>query len=99
LTENIAYAENNCWYSPESKNYMVRGKSYLADGIKVPAQSNLGKLVGVDWFIHSERIDNVCSHTCTNELVFLSVYLVKAFHSIIHRRSCMPGLIINLYLR
>jgi len=67
LTENIAYAENNC-YSPESKNYMVRGKSYLADGIKVPAQSNLGELVGVDWFIHSERIDNVCSHTCTNEL-------------------------------
>ncbi|CAL6304673.1 unnamed protein product [Bathycoccus prasinos] len=47
---------------------MVRGKSYLADGIKVPAQSNLGELVGVDWFIHSERIDNVCSHTCTNEL-------------------------------
>lgn len=68
LTEDIASAENNCWYSPESKNYMVRGKSYLADGIKVPAKSNLGELVGVDWFIHSERIDNVCSHSCSKEL-------------------------------
>lgn len=74
MTEDIASAENNCWYSPESKNYMVRGKSYLADGIKVPAKSNLGELVGVDWFIHSERIDNVCSHSCSKELVFLSYY-------------------------
>lgn len=68
VTENISHIENNCWYSPEPKNYMVRGKSYLKDNKKVPAKSNLGELVAVDWFVHSARIDNVCLQRSSHEL-------------------------------
>ncbi|KAL1553748.1 protein ENHANCED DISEASE RESISTANCE 2-like isoform X1 [Salvia divinorum] len=49
--------DKNCWSSPDGSGFMIRGKTYLKDGMKVKGGEPLLKLVAVDWF----KVENCAS--------------------------------------
>lgn len=55
-------ADTNCWTSPSGTGFMIRGKSYLKDGIKVKGGEPLLKLIAVDWFKVENCVDNIALH-------------------------------------
>eukprot|EP00271_Cylindrocystis_brebissonii_P019268 TRINITY_DN580_c1_g2_i2.p1 TRINITY_DN580_c1_g2~~TRINITY_DN580_c1_g2_i2.p1 ORF type:complete len:793 (-),score=119.22 TRINITY_DN580_c1_g2_i2:374-2752(-) len=50
---------SNCWSRPDGNAFMVRGETYLDDGLRVPAGEPVCKLVAVDWFHSDKRIANL----------------------------------------
>ncbi|XP_071910866.1 protein ENHANCED DISEASE RESISTANCE 2-like isoform X2 [Coffea arabica] len=54
--------DTNCWTSPSGTGFMIRGKSYLKDSIKVKGGEPLLKLIAVDWFNVDNRVDNIALH-------------------------------------
>ncbi|GBG71577.1 hypothetical protein CBR_g8993 [Chara braunii] len=53
--------ETNCWDDPGGEQFVVRGKNYLQDCVKVRGERPLLTLLAVDWFKDSERMDNLAS--------------------------------------
>ncbi|XP_057767088.1 protein ENHANCED DISEASE RESISTANCE 2-like [Salvia miltiorrhiza] len=49
--------DKNCWSSPDGSGFMIRGKTYLKDSMKVKGGEPLLKLVAVDWF----KVENCAS--------------------------------------
>ncbi|KAL8502583.1 hypothetical protein ACS0TY_021647 [Phlomoides rotata] len=43
-------SDKNCWSSPDGSGFMIRGKAYLKDSMKVKGGEPLLKLIAVDWF-------------------------------------------------
>ncbi|KAI4377730.1 hypothetical protein MLD38_015310 [Melastoma candidum] len=60
--QGISDTDTNCWTSPRSESFMIRGKNYLKDGAKVIAGDPLLRLIGVDWLRMDERIDKIALH-------------------------------------
>lgn len=54
--------DTNCWTSPSGSGFMIRGKTYLKDNIKVMGGDPLLKLVAVDWFRVDQTIDRIALH-------------------------------------
>ncbi|KAI5069983.1 hypothetical protein GOP47_0014326 [Adiantum capillus-veneris] len=54
--------DSNCWTEPGGREFMVRGKTYLKDYLKVSGGEPLLKLLAVDWFQSDNRIDAVVSN-------------------------------------
>lgn len=54
--------DSNCWTSPSSTGFMVRGKTYLKDSSKVMGGDPLLKLISVDWFKVDKAIDGISLH-------------------------------------
>ncbi|GAV83954.1 START domain-containing protein/DUF1336 domain-containing protein [Cephalotus follicularis] len=55
-------ADSNCWTSPNGAGFMVRGKTYLKDNVKVVGGDPLLKLIAVDWFKVDRAFDRVALH-------------------------------------
>ncbi|CDP10522.1 unnamed protein product [Coffea canephora] len=54
--------DTSCWTSPSGTGFMIRGKTYLKDSIKVKGGEPLLKLIAVDWFNVDNRVDNIALH-------------------------------------
>ncbi|XP_051149212.1 protein ENHANCED DISEASE RESISTANCE 2-like [Andrographis paniculata] len=54
--------DKNCWSSPDGSGFMIRGKTYLKDNMKVKGGEPLLKLIAVDWFQVEECATNVALH-------------------------------------
>lgn len=54
--------DSNCWSDPGGREFMVRGKTYLRDYLKVSGGDPLLKLLAVDWLQSENRIDAVLSN-------------------------------------
>ncbi|XP_059455586.1 protein ENHANCED DISEASE RESISTANCE 2-like [Corylus avellana] len=52
----------NCWTSPSGTGFMIRGKNYLKDNMKVMGGDPLLKLIAVDWFKVDQTIDGIALH-------------------------------------
>ncbi|KAE8126128.1 hypothetical protein FH972_020873 [Carpinus fangiana] len=52
----------NCWTSPSGSGFMIRGKNYLKDNMKVMGGDPLLKLIAVDWFKVDQTIDGIALH-------------------------------------
>ncbi|XP_073157572.1 protein ENHANCED DISEASE RESISTANCE 2 isoform X1 [Henckelia pumila] len=55
-------ADKNCWSSPDGSGFMIRGKTYLKDSIKVKGGEPLFTLIAVDWFKVEDCVTNVALH-------------------------------------
>ncbi|KAL7093368.1 hypothetical protein ACP275_11G036700 [Erythranthe tilingii] len=55
-------ADKNCWSSPDGSGFMIRGKTYLKDSMKVKGGEPLLKLIAVDWFKVEECVSKVALH-------------------------------------
>lgn len=62
LRQGYDDADSDCWSDPGGQGFMVRGRTYIHDNIKVPGGDPLLKLLGVDWLRHEKRIDLVAQH-------------------------------------
>ncbi|KAL7190950.1 hypothetical protein ACSBR2_023092 [Camellia fascicularis] len=54
--------DTNCWTSPSGTGFMIRGKTYLKDNLKVMGGDPLLKLIAVDWFKVENCISKVALH-------------------------------------
>ncbi|KAL1563471.1 protein ENHANCED DISEASE RESISTANCE 2-like isoform X1 [Salvia divinorum] len=54
--------DKNCWSSPDGSGFMIRGKTYLKDSMKVKGGEPLLKLVAVDWFKVEDCASKVALH-------------------------------------
>ncbi|KZV22562.1 protein ENHANCED DISEASE RESISTANCE 2 [Dorcoceras hygrometricum] len=54
--------DKNCWSSPAGSGFMIRGKTYLKDSIKVKGGEPLLTLIAVDWFKVENCVTNVALH-------------------------------------
>lgn len=54
--------DSDCWSDPGGKSFMVRGRTYAHDFIKVPGGDPLLKLLGVDWLKHDQKMNAVARH-------------------------------------
>ncbi|XP_024522558.1 protein ENHANCED DISEASE RESISTANCE 2 [Selaginella moellendorffii] len=52
----------NCWEDPGGKGFMVRGRTYTRDNLKIPGGEPVLKLLAVDWYKSAHRIDLVARH-------------------------------------
>ncbi|KAG2665169.1 hypothetical protein I3760_16G117900 [Carya illinoinensis] len=55
--------DTNCWTSPNGMGFMIRGKTYLEDNLKVMGGDPLLKLIAVDWFKVDKPIDKIALHS------------------------------------
>ncbi|EPS71915.1 hypothetical protein M569_02843, partial [Genlisea aurea] len=55
-------ADKNCWSSPDGSGFMIRGKSYMNDSMKVKGGEPLLKLIAVDWFKVEDCAAEVALH-------------------------------------
>ncbi|KAJ7566821.1 hypothetical protein O6H91_02G120000 [Diphasiastrum complanatum] len=55
--------DSNCWADPGGKGFMVRGKTYNKDYMKIPGGDPLLKLLAVDWYQTDEKIEMIAKHT------------------------------------
>ncbi|KAG8367537.1 hypothetical protein BUALT_Bualt16G0082200 [Buddleja alternifolia] len=55
-------ADKNCWSFPDGSGFMIRGKTYLKDGLKVKGGEPLLKLIAVDWFKVEDCLTKVALH-------------------------------------
>ncbi|KAL3623957.1 hypothetical protein CASFOL_032773 [Castilleja foliolosa] len=55
-------ADKNCWYAPDGSGFMIRGKTYLKDSMKVKGGEPLLKLIAVDWFKVEDCVTKVALH-------------------------------------
>ncbi|KAI3446803.1 hypothetical protein Pfo_003468 [Paulownia fortunei] len=55
-------ADKNCWSSPDGSGFMIRGKTYLKDSMKVKGGEPLLKLIAVDWFKVEDCVTKVALH-------------------------------------
>ncbi|KAB1199008.1 Protein ENHANCED DISEASE RESISTANCE 2-like [Morella rubra] len=55
-------ADTNCWTSPSGVRFMIRGKNYLKDNMKIVGGDPLLKLIAVDWFKVDKPIDKIALH-------------------------------------
>ncbi|KAI5083436.1 hypothetical protein GOP47_0003179 [Adiantum capillus-veneris] len=62
LRQGHGDGDSDCWTDPGGQGFMVRGRTYIQDNIKVPGGDPLLKLLGVDWFRDEKRIDMVAKH-------------------------------------
>lgn len=62
LRQGNSDVTSDCWSDPGGRGFMVRGRTYIHDCIKVPGGDPLLKLIGVDWLKHETRIDLVARH-------------------------------------
>ncbi|GFP97052.1 protein enhanced disease resistance 2-like [Phtheirospermum japonicum] len=54
--------DKNCWYTPDGSGFMIRGKTYLKDSMKVKGGEPLLKLIAVDWFKVEDCVTKVALH-------------------------------------
>ncbi|KAL6541200.1 hypothetical protein OROMI_025083 [Orobanche minor] len=54
--------DKNCWSSPEGSGFMIRGKTYLKDSMKVKGGEPLLRLLAVDWFKVEDCATKVALH-------------------------------------
>ncbi|KAH7280404.1 hypothetical protein KP509_37G065600 [Ceratopteris richardii] len=62
LRQGHGKTDFNCWTDPGCQDFMVRGKTYMQDGLKVPSGPPLLNLLGVDWLSNEKRMDRIASH-------------------------------------
>ncbi|PKA65521.1 hypothetical protein AXF42_Ash005855 [Apostasia shenzhenica] len=62
LLQGNVESDTNCWTQPSGQGFMIRGKTYLKDGSKVPGGDPLLKLLAVDWFRAENCISKVALH-------------------------------------
>ncbi|CAK9166041.1 unnamed protein product, partial [Ilex paraguariensis] len=55
-------ADTNCWTSPGGTGFMIRGKTYLKDNMKVAGGEPLLKLIAVDWFKVDDCVTKIALH-------------------------------------
>ncbi|GAA0141102.1 defense/immunity protein [Lithospermum erythrorhizon] len=54
--------DSDCWTSPSGSGFMIRGKTYLKDNMKVPGGDPLLKLIAVDWFKMENSVSQIALH-------------------------------------
>ncbi|KAL3629634.1 hypothetical protein CASFOL_026856 [Castilleja foliolosa] len=54
--------DKNCWFTPDGSGFMIRGKTYLRDSMKVKGGEPLLKLIAVDWFKVEDCVTKVALH-------------------------------------
>ncbi|KAK6151642.1 hypothetical protein DH2020_014277 [Rehmannia glutinosa] len=54
--------DKNCWSTPDGSGFMIRGKTYLKDSMKVKGGEPLLKLIAVDWFKVEDCVTKVALH-------------------------------------
>lgn len=54
--------DSSCWTDPGGREFMVRGKTYSIDYLKVSGGDPLLKLLAVDWLQSESRIDAVATN-------------------------------------
>lgn len=54
--------DSDCWDDPGGTGFMVRSKTYIKDGSKVPGGDPLLKLLAVDWFKSNNKVQKVAVH-------------------------------------
>lgn len=54
--------DSSCWTDPGGREFMVRGKTYSRDYLKVSGGDPLLKLLAVDWLQSESRIDAVATN-------------------------------------
>ncbi|KAJ7523493.1 hypothetical protein O6H91_18G051900 [Diphasiastrum complanatum] len=54
--------DSNCWADPGGKGFMVRGKTYNKDYLKIPGGDPVLKLLAVDWYQSDEKLDMIARH-------------------------------------
>ncbi|KAH9615469.1 hypothetical protein KSS87_008283 [Heliosperma pusillum] len=59
LREGKDDSDTDCWTNPGGSGFMIRGKTYLADGAKVRSGDPLLKLIAVDWLKADQSIDKI----------------------------------------
>ncbi|MCO5611085.1 hypothetical protein L7F22_065335 [Adiantum nelumboides] len=65
LPQAAAHKDSCCWTDPGGEDFMVRGKSYPTDLVKVSGGEPLLQLLAVDWFYSERRIDSIATnHKC-----------------------------------
>jgi hypothetical protein len=52
---------SNCWEEPSAESFLVRGKTYLTDGKKVPSQESAYMLLGVDLLLGADQLRHVAA--------------------------------------
>eukprot|EP00250_Pteridium_aquilinum_P016191 c22992_g1_i1 orf=435-2675(-) len=62
LRKGLGDSDSDCWSDPGGQGFMVRGRTYIQDNMKVPGGDPLFELLGVDWLRHDKRIDLVAQH-------------------------------------
>ncbi|KAI5063230.1 hypothetical protein GOP47_0021777 [Adiantum capillus-veneris] len=62
LPQASTHKASGCWTDPGGEDFMVRGKSYPSDLVKVSGGEPLLKLLAVDWFYSERRIDSVAKN-------------------------------------
>lgn len=63
LPQSESMKDSSCWTDPGGEDFMVRGKTYPSDCIKVSGGEPLLKLLAVDWLQSESRIDFVARHS------------------------------------
>eukprot|EP00250_Pteridium_aquilinum_P004269 c14493_g1_i1 orf=975-3260(-) len=54
--------DSNCWMDPGGRDFMVRGKTYSRDYLKVSGGDPLLTLLAVDWLQSESRIDDIATN-------------------------------------
>lgn len=62
LPQAVTHKDTGCWTDPGGEEFMVRGKTYPFDDLKISGGEPLLKLLAVDWFYSENRIDSVSSN-------------------------------------
>eukprot|EP00249_Psilotum_nudum_P005386 c18824_g1_i1 orf=416-2629(+) len=62
LREGTSDTDSNCWSAPGGNGFMVRGRTYTNDFIKVPGGDPLLKLLGVEWLKSDKKIEMIARH-------------------------------------
>ncbi|KAG0466936.1 hypothetical protein HPP92_018516 [Vanilla planifolia] len=63
LHEGKGESDTNCWTKPDGQGFMIRGRTYLKDGVKVLGGDPLIKLLAVDWLRSETSINHVSLHS------------------------------------
>ncbi|XP_024530767.1 protein ENHANCED DISEASE RESISTANCE 2 isoform X2 [Selaginella moellendorffii] len=62
LRHQSSEKDQNCWCDPGGQGFMVRGKTYMKDYLKVPGGDPLLKLLTVDWLKSDDKIGAIAKH-------------------------------------
>ncbi|KAG6548451.1 hypothetical protein Mapa_009938 [Marchantia paleacea] len=62
LRRSVYDKDSDCWSEPGGKGFMVRGRTYNDDSLKVPGADPLLKLMAVDWITSEEKVDFVAKN-------------------------------------
>lgn len=62
LHQGKGESDTNCWTVPSEPRFMIRGKTYLKDFLKVPGGDPLLKLLAVDWLSAETCMDKIAHH-------------------------------------